>query len=57
MTLPVFKKEFFKKSFQYRSTILWNSLPKDVKSKESLQLFKVAVKDHLCNSRTVVVSQ
>ena len=40
LALPMPKKEFGKKYFNYNGASLWNSLPPDAKSSESLISFK-----------------
>ncbi len=41
------KTEFLKKTFGYSGAILWNSLPQDVKSAESITSFRTMAKLHL----------
>ena len=45
-TIPTVKG-FGKKSFAYNGCVLWNTLPKDIKSIQRHQAFKLAIKSHV----------
>jgi hypothetical protein len=48
--LPRTRVDIFKTSFAFSGSIVWNSLPLNVKSSSSLKRFKAAVKQHLQNT-------
>ena len=44
LIIPSFKYMFFKHSFQYRASKIWNNIPKDIKEKPSVKSFKTALR-------------
>jgi ribonuclease P/MRP protein subunit RPP40 len=49
LVIPKPNTEFFKKSFQYSGSVLWNSLPKYVTNVSSVHSFQANLRKHLCN--------
>ena len=43
--VPSWRTEYYKHSFNYKSTILWNSLPNEIKNATTLSLFKKKCKE------------
>ena len=44
--LPKPNNELFRQSFKYRSAMLWNALPQDLKNASSIDEFKYLYKKH-----------
>lgn len=49
MQIPFCRTELKKKDIEYRGTVLWNSLPSNIKNIASLQPFIKAYKEYLLN--------
>ena len=47
LQVPCPKSEYFKRTFLYSGTNLWNSLPSNIKSLNNVICFKTKVKDYL----------
>ena len=47
LKVPRPKREYFKRTFLYSGTDIWNSLPSNIKSLNSEICFKTKVKDYL----------
>ena len=47
LQVPHPKSEYFKRTFLYSGTNLWNSLPSNIKSLNNVICFKTKVKDYL----------
>ena len=51
ITLPKPKREFLKRSFKYNEAMLWNNLPYDAKSAESLYSIEILINNnHSCEA-------
>ena len=46
VAIPFCRTDIMKKSFIYRASVVWNSLPNDIKMSESLEIFKKHVKQY-----------
>ena len=47
LIMPKVKATFGERAFSYASPRLWNALPLDIKTKDSVASFKTALKTHL----------
>ncbi|PFX19180.1 putative RNA-directed DNA polymerase from transposon X-element [Stylophora pistillata] len=47
LNVPLPRTNYYRKSFSYNGTTLWNSLPRDMRNTESLGLFKHKINDIL----------
>ena len=45
LTVPLPLTNYYKNSFSYSGATLWNSLPRDIRQAESLELFKQLIKE------------
>jgi hypothetical protein len=48
LALPMSKKEFGKRCFNYNGASLWNNLPQEAKNSESLSSFKTILNQRIC---------
>ena len=48
LAIPMPRTNFLKNSFSYKGAILWNSLPSDVRTANSIQEFKTKFNDYFC---------
>ena len=46
VVVPEYRTEFYKRSFIYRASIVWNGLPESIKDCNNLVHFKRQVKGH-----------
>ena len=48
LALPMPKKEFGKRCFNYNGASLWNNLPQEAKNSESISSFKTILNQRIC---------
>jgi hypothetical protein len=52
LVVPHPRNNLFKTSFHYQGALCWNELPENVMSSQSLQSFKLALKNYILFGRT-----
>ena len=53
LNVPLPRTNYYKNSFSYSGATLWNSLPRDIRQAESLELFKSLIKEGRCGTAFV----
>ena len=55
LAIPLPRTNYVKNSFSYRDSVLWNSLPIDLRQAQTLSAFKHGCSDLFCNMSIITV--
>ena len=55
LAIPLPRTNYVKNSFSYRDSVLWNSLPIDLRQAQTLSAFKHGCSDLFCNMSKITV--